>query len=42
MPFWQPSIRRFDHGSGRVKASMPIRIVSIAPFEKNVLTASGD
>ena len=42
MPVWQPSMSRFDHGSGRVNASIPIRIVSSAPFEKNVLTASGD
>ena len=41
-PAWQPSMRRFDHGSGRLKASIAIRIVSSAPLEKNVLTASGD
>ena len=35
-------MRRFDQGSGRVKASMPIRTVSRAPLEKNALTASGE
>ena len=42
IPVWQPSMRRFDHGSGRVNASIPIRTVSSAPFEKNVLTSSGE
>src|SRR6478736_10077193 len=36
-----PSMSRFDHGSGRLNASIPIRTVSSAPFEKNALTSSG-
>ena len=42
IPAAAPSISRSDQGSGRVKASMPIRTVSSAPLEKNAATTSGD